>query len=433
MKEKPVRIEYIPLSTIQGWPRNPKRHDLESLGASVGRFGFVSPLLLDEKSGRLVAGHGRLDVLRAMKERGEVPPDRVQIKNDEWLVPVVRGMHFASEAEAEAYLLADNQVTIAGGWDEDALAGILAGMAEQGKQALDGLGWSADDIEMMLDGLGEDGEPAEDPEPQINKAEELREKWKTETGQLWRLSDHFVICGDCTDEVTIARLMGSDQFDMMFADPPYGVSYADKNTYLNAISRGNCIQVPIEHDHETVEDMGQLWFDSFSRMLEKAKPGAAYYVTSPQGGELMMMMMMIVKAGWLLKHTLIWVKNNHVLGRCDYNYKHEPILYGWKEGGHKWYATEHQVSVWEIDKPQKSNLHPTTKPIELVEKAVHNSTKRGDLVIDPFLGSGTSLIACERLNRRCRGIEISEAYTAVTLQRFFDMTGKQPELVDHAI
>jgi len=145
---------------------------------------------------------------------------------------------------------------------------------------------------------------------------------------------------------------------------------------------------------------------------------------------MMMMMMRLSEAGWRVRHELIWVKNNHVLGRTDYNYKHEPILYGWKKDGKHRFFGGFQTSVLEFPKPQNSDLHPTTKPVELIERLIANSSQAGEIVLDTFLGSGTTLIACERLGRRCRAVEISPGYVGVALQRWADMTGGAPELVE---
>jgi len=247
---------------------------------------------------------------------------------------------------------------------------------------------------------------------------------------MWKLGEHRVICGDCTDAGVVARVMGGEKAQLVVADPPYGVKYGDKNVFLNSIAPGNRIQKHIEGDHETKEQTQVLWRGAFEQMNLVMLPGAVIYCFMPQGGDqMMMMMMMMMMAGIEPRHELIWLKNNHVLGRVDYAYKHEPILYAWKDGGHKFYG-DFQTSVIECNKPQKSDMHPTTKPVELIDRLIGNSSERGGVVIDPFLGSGTTLIACERLNRRCRGIEISPGYVAATLQRWADLTGRQPALLD---
>ena len=216
--------------------------------------------------------------------------------------------------------------------------------------------------------------------------------------------------------------MGGKRADMVFTDPPYGVSYAEKNTYLNAISRGNCIQKEIVGDHKTIEELADsIIFPAFCRVKEILAERSSYYITAPQGGDLLMMMMMMMqKAGLILRHMIIWVKNNHVLGRTDYNYKHEPILYGWLKV-HDFYGLgEFKFSTWEIDKPLKSDLHPTMKPVALIVNAIQNSCPEGGLMADLFGGSGSSMVASQNTGSRCNMMEISPDYCAVILQRMTD-------------
>ena len=241
-------------------------------------------------------------------------------------------------------------------------------------------------------------DPDEVPEPVAEPVIRL--------GDLVLLGRHRLLCGDSCKVGDVDRLMDGKLATCTYQDPPS----------------------PIDNDHKSVAEMKQFWTDTFTLTATHLKPGGSYYFSSPQGGELMMMMS-IIDAGLVLKHMLIWVKNNHVLGRCDYNYKHEPILYGWKPGaGHKFYGGGGEVSVWEIPKPQKSDLHPTMKPVELIERAIKNSSKVGDIVLDPFLGSGTTIIACEHLGRICYSMEISPAYVEVSLRRWINYTGKPDEV-----
>jgi DNA modification methylase len=257
-----------------------------------------------------------------------------------------------------------------------------------------------------------------DAEPELDRAEELQAQWATAVGQLWQIGEHRLLIGDCTVGENVARLMGGEKAEMLFTDPPYGVSYADKNEFLNAVDNGKRIQTPIANDHESIKDIAaDLWLPSFKLALENCTDTASFYLFMPQGGDQMMMMMMMSESGWMPRHELIWVKNNHVLGRADYNYKHEPILYGWKrKGTHKFYG-DFQTSIIEVNKPQKSGLHPTTKPVELGIRLIPNNTLPGQLVFDPFLGSGTTMVAAQNLGRKCYGMEISPAYGAVILER----------------
>jgi site-specific DNA-methyltransferase (adenine-specific) len=270
----------------------------------------------------------------------------------------------------------------------------------------------------------------EDVEPQIDSAAELQKKWNTARGQVWKLGEHRLMCGDSTSAEDVGKLMGGETMRLFLTDAPYGVNYAQKNKYLNTVGKGNRIQTPIENDNLNTDELSSLWFAVYKHAFDVSDAGCPYYICSPQGGELMMvMMMMIQKAGWLLKPHIIWKKNNHVLGRSDYQLKHEPILYGWKPGSHWFYGGRSEMSVFEIDKPVKSEFHPTMKPVELFEKPILNSSLDGEIVGDFFCGSGTTLIACEKLNRKCRAMEIAPEYVAVALERWSMATGKTPELM----
>ena len=256
---------------------------------------------------------------------------------------------------------------------------------------------------------------------------------KARYGDLYLLGGkHKLLCGDATKKEDVCRLMDGKKADMVFTDPPYGVSYGDKNAFLNAISRGNRIQENLDNDTLSVLEMKQLWVSALSNAHEFAKPGGSYYCCSPQGGELMMTMMMsILESGWELKHCIIWAKNNIVLGRSDYNYQHEPILYGWKSGaGHKFYGAGGESSVWNIPKNQVSDLHPTMKPVPLVSRAIKNSSKPKQIVLDLFAGSGSTLIASDSLDRISYNCEISPHYIDVIIERYKNLTGKEVELIN---
>jgi DNA modification methylase len=223
--------------------------------------------------------------------------------------------------------------------------------------------------------------------------------------------------------------MMNELVDLVVTDPPYGVSYADKNKSLNVVSPANRIQTPIKNDHLKGDELSSFFLSVFSSMFCVMKDGCPFYVFAPQGGEQMMMMMMMKEAALPVRHELIWVKNNHVLGRADYHYKHEPVLYGWKDGaGHPWYGERNKFSLWECNRPTSSKLHPTMKPVELVEIPINNSSRTNDVVLDLFGGSGTTLIACEKTGRRARLMELSEHYCDVIVKRWQTLTGKQATL-----
>ncbi|TVL99565.1 MAG: DNA modification methylase [Candidatus Brocadia sp. WS118] len=242
------------------------------------------------------------------------------------------------------------------------------------------------------------------------------------------IQSHYLMCGDSTKIEDVEKLMDGKKADMVFTDPPYGVSYGDKNLFLNAVWPANRIQENIDNDTKTVKEMKDLWTQAFTNCNVFTKDGGAYYGCSPQGGELMMMMMSWLEAGWELKQQIIWVKNNIVLGRSDYHYKHEPILYGWKTGkAHQFYGGTGENTVWEINKPQVSDLHPTMKPVALVLKAIKNSSKEEDIILDLFMGSGTTIIASEQSNRIAYGMELDPHYCDVIRKRYAKVIGKEEE------
>ena len=239
-----------------------------------------------------------------------------------------------------------------------------------------------------------------------------------------------IMCGDSTRIEDVNMLMDGEKADLVFTDPPYGVSYADKNKFLNSIDKGNRIQTEITADHGNAKDMAQLWgavFQNISKII--LKDCSSYYICSPQGGDLYLMMMMMIENGLPLRHNIIWAKNNHVFGRCDYNYKHEAILYGWNIK-HKFFGYgDQKFSVWNYNKPLKNDLHPTMKPVELIVNAILNSSQRNMIVCDPFLGSGSTLIACEKTNRKCYGLEIEPSYVQVIIDRWETYTKREAEKV----
>lgn len=261
-------------------------------------------------------------------------------------------------------------------------------------------------------------------------AKKLQRKWKTAKGQLWHLGDHRVLCGDCARKEDVALVMDG-QVDLVVTDPPYAVNYAAKNRALQTIGHGGRCTTDIEGDTDDVTATADnLWAPAFEHAYVHAKNGAPIYCFAPQGGDQMMMMMAMVRSHWNKRlHQLIWRKNapTFSMGRLDYQYQHEPIFYTWKGTGHSFYA-EVQSSVIDHDRPRESKEHPTMKPVGLIALLVNNSSRPKDKVYDPFLGSGTTLIACEQSGRCCIGLEVSPAYVAVGLERWSKLTGKKPTL-----
>ena len=252
---------------------------------------------------------------------------------------------------------------------------------------------------------------------------------RVKPGEIWQLGEHRLMCGDSTDADSVALLMDGEKADMVFTDPPYGVSIGDKNKALNSVQpSGRCTE-NIANDNISVNDLYPILVKAMTNCRDSCKDCACYYVTSPQGGELglMMMMMMMKDAGLPVRHMLIWEKNSATfsLGRLDYDYQHEPIFYTWTKSHKNYRKGEFRTTIWKYDKPRKCDLHPTMKPVELVANCMMDASVEGDIVLDMFGGSGTTLIACEQLHRRCYMMELSEHYASVIIARWEKLTGKE--------
>ena len=377
----------------KNWRTHPKAQR-EALQGVLAEIGFAGAVLARETPAGLMLIDGHLRVETAADS--EIPVLILDVDESEADKILATFDPISAMAGADAAALDDLLRNVQTG--SEAVAGMLADLAKEA-------------------GLYQQAEVTEDeaPEPPADPI--------TKAGDLWILGEHRVMCGDSTKPEDVAKLMNGARAQLVITDPPYGVSYAEKNAFLNAFDKGNCNQTKIENDHLDKKETQALWGAAFKNMADAMGPGAVVYCFMPQGGDQMMMMMMMMEGGIEPKHELIWLKNNHVLGRSDYNYKHEPILYAWKKGGHKFYG-DFSTSVIECKKPHSSKLHPTMKPVELIAVLAKNSSQIGETIYDPFLGSGTTLIAAEQLGRRCCGMEISPAYCDVIVQRWETLTGK---------
>jgi DNA modification methylase len=409
------KIEKREIEKLIPYARNSRTHSdaqVAQIAASIKEWGWTMPILIDEDGG-IIAGHGRVLAARSLGHES---------------VPVVVAKGW-SDAKKRAYVIADNKLSLNAGWDDEMLKLELKDLQAMDYE-MDLIGFSAEDLETILNEVETtEGLTDEDAVP------EVPEEPKTKLGDIYQLGRHRLMCGDSTSIDAVEKLMDGQFADIVITDPPYGVSYADKNKSLNAVNKGNRIQTEIKNDHLQGEDLTDFFFEAFSSMFIAMKPGSPFYVFAPQGGEqMMMMMMMMQKSGLPVRHELIWVKNNHVLGRADYHYKHEPVLYGWKDGaGHPWYGDRNKFSIWNINKPTQSKLHPTMKPIELIEIPMLNSSKGQDIVLDLFGGSGSTMIAAEKQGRCARLMELDPKYCDVIVKRWEDFTGKKAELLTEAI
>lgn len=390
-----MEIENKPIDEIIPYEFNNRIHDqtqIDRIANSINEFGFNQPIVIDENNVILV-GHGRL---LAARKLGKTE------------VPTLKKLGL-KETQKKAYRILDNKLQNDSTWSFDNLDLELGFLEDNG---FDLEPWGLEELRDLF--------PVEEPEVYEDEGGgALPDETFIKRGDLIELGKHRVLCGDSTIPEDLKELFEGNLAHLFITDPPYGVDYAGKNAFLNAIAPANRIQESIEGDAQTPTEMKDFWQLAFERAFEFTSPKASYYIFGPQGGDLMMMMMSIKDAKWQLKHMLVWVKNNHVLGRSDYNYKHEPIWFGWKEKEtHNFYGDASEVSTWECNKPMKSDLHPTMKPIELLSRAIRNSSQKNEIILDSFLGSGSTLMACDQLDRICYGMEIEPRYCQVILERY---------------
>jgi len=400
---------WAPIASLKEWARNPRANDgapVEKVAKSLRAFGFVAPICVWESTGRMVAGHTRLKALRSILA---VEPDFVpKGAPGPGLVPV-RFHEFTDEAEADAYAIADNRLAEEADWAKDALAEIVGELAAERMDLLDAAGLEHSEIEELL--LVPGGGPDDvDEVPELPKSEPV-----TQLGDVWVLGRHRLICGDSTNGEVVARLMAGGQASLLWTDPPYNVAYVGKTK--NALT--------IQNDSMADGVFREFLVAAFRAADGVMANGAVFYIAHADG-EGFNFRGAVRDIGWKLAQCLIWVKDVFVMGRQDYHWRHEPILYGWKLGaGHHMLEDRTQDTVWECPRPKRSEEHPTMKPVELVERAVKNSTGAGEIVLDIFGGSGTTLVACERTGRTSRLVELDPRYCDVIVERWERMTGEK--------
>ncbi len=393
---KPLTLEYRAVDALIPYIRNAKQHpdaQVAQIAASIREFGWGSPILVDA-SNNVIAGHGRLLAARKLG-MNEVP---------------VISLDHLTDTQRRALILADNKIGENASWENDLLGLELAELKDAGFD-LGLTGFSSEEWDALIAGeeTSEDGLTDDDAVPEVTENPISR------TGDIWLLGEHKLICGDATKPEDYQALLGDELVDMTFTDPPYNVNYA--NTAKDKMRGKNR---PILNDNLGIE-FGTFLVAACKNVLNVTK-GAVYIAMS--SSELDTLQAAFREAGGRWSTYIIWAKNTFTLGRADYQRQYEPILYGWREGAdHFWCGARDQGDVWNIKKPHKNDLHPTMKPVELVERAVRNSSKTKDLVLDPFGGSGTTLIACEKAGRRARLIELDPKYVDVIVKRWQEFTG----------
>jgi hypothetical protein len=423
----------VPIDRYHRHPDNPRRHPhLAELRDSYRRWGQLKPIVVQAATGYIVAGNGLHEAMTL-----------------EGATEIAATVPELSEGEANAYLLADNRLGEMGGYDHAALAALLDQQDQTGTLA--GTGYSVGDLDRMMRGL-DNGRTEADDAPPLTRDE----PW-VRPGELYALGDHRLLVGDATEPAAWERLLAGRQADAIWTDPPYGVAYYGK-TEEHLRIEGDAPSLP------ALEEMLEL---AFGHALRATKPGGAVFCASPAGPNAGTFTGVLGRLG-VHRQTLIWVKDVFVMGRSDYHYRHEPILYGdkpadeerqdpdatdppaaaasdgstrgrraryreatpvhygWRKGAAHYFTDDRTLdTVWEIDRPKASREHPTMKPVELVERALLTATRRRDLVLDPFVGSGTTIIAAENTRRTAYAMDIDPRYAQVAIERWQAYTGKR--------
>lgn len=376
------------ISEIRPYEKNAKKHDkkqIANVAESIKQYGFVQPVVID-RDGVIVIGHCRVDAAKKLGMK---------------TVPCVCVDDLTPE-QVNALRLVDNKSNESA-WDMDLLA-----------EELPGLDLSAFEFDWgVLETAME--EAVEDEAPEVDEESEP----VTKQGDVWKLGRHRLMCGDSTSAECVQKLTGGVQVDLLLTDPPYGVNYTGKTK--NALK--------IENDAKSDDEFIAFLQAAFEAADSVMKPGAVFYIWHADS-KAYVFRMACQMTGWEVRQVLIWVKNSMVLGRQDYQWKHEPCLYGWKEGaGHLWASDRKQTTVLEFDRPTVNKEHPTMKPVALFDYQIKNNTKGGDIVLDLFAGSGTTIIACEQNGRNAYAMEYDPRYCDVIVKRWENLTGEKAVLV----
>lgn len=393
-----MKVEVVPTGKIIPYARNPRRNDhaVAKVAGSIKEFGFRQPIVVD-KDMVIIVGHTRLLAAQQLGMK------KVPIHVAEGLTP----------AQIKAYRIADNRTHEEAEWDDELLSLELGDLKDLNFD-LDLTGFDPDELEKLLAEDGAEGLTDEDAIP------EVQEKEISKLGDVWICGNHRILCGDATVPADVEKAMGGVLADMTFTDPPYNVNYgATMKEKVRGTNR------TIKNDN-LGEDFGAFLEKACVSILHVCK-GAIYICMSTR--ELHTLMHAFAEAGGKWSDFIVWAKNTFTMGGSDYQRQYEPILYGWKDGSkHYWCGARDQGNVWFYDKPHKNDLHPTMKPVALVERAIDNNSKSRDIVFDPFGGSGTTMIACEKTGRCARLIELDPKYCDVAVRRWQEFSGKEAML-----
>ena len=389
-----MHITEIRVSELKEYENNPRHNDgaVCAVAESIKNFGFKVPIIID-RDGVIVAGHTRLKAARKMGLE---------------TVPCIVADDLTPE-QVKAFRLADNKTAELAEWDFSALELELSELSEMN------LDFDMSDFGFDLSEIEDSQEVVEDEAPEVDEENEPICK----LGDIWQLGNHRLMCGDSTSVADMERLMSGEKADLFLTDPPYNVAYEGKTADM----------LTIQNDDMSDNEFHEFLHSAFMNASNAMRDGAAFYIWHADL-EGFNFRSACRSTGWKIRQCIIWVKNSIVLGRQDYQWKHEPCLYGWKDGAAHYFIDDRtQSTVWEFNKPARNGEHPTMKPVELMAKAINNSSRQENIVLDLFGGSGSTLIACEQLGRRCYTMELDPKYCDVIIKRWETLTGKTAEKI----
>lgn len=390
MSKTTTEMQLISIDKLVPYVNNARTHSAEQiikLRSSLREFGFVNPIIID-RDFNVIAGHGRL---MAAKEEGI---------NE---VPCVFA-DFLTDAQKKAYILADNRMAMDAGWDDELLKIEMEELQNLGYD----LEFTGFDEKELADLFGVDDKEVKEDEFDLTAA--LEKASFVERGDVWFVGKHKLMCGDATSSEDVAKLMEDKKANLILTDPPYNVAFKSSDG------------LTIQNDSMDNNDFYEFLYLSFKNMADHLENGGAAYVFHADT-EGLNFRKAFIDAGFHLAGCCIWVKDSLVLGRSDYQWQHEPVLYGFLQNGkHPWYSDRKQTTIWNFDKPKKNSNHPTSKPLDLLAYPINNSTQANAIVIDTFGGSGSTLMACEQMNRICYTMELDEKYASVILRRYVEDT-----------
>lgn len=380
--------EYIDINELVPWADNPRDNEnaIDDVARSIERFGFASPIIARKADFEIIAGHTRYKAARKLGLR-KVPVRFVDL----------------SPVDSHLLALADNKIAEKADWDDGGLRDVLISLEDLEPGSLDGLGWTEEELNELIapDPVELDG--SEDDVPEIKEGAPIY----SQVGEIYELGPHKLLCGDSTDTESWAKLLGDEKLQMVWTDPPYGVSYVGKTK--DALT--------IENDSLDSEELYDFLCSAFDAVLSVCSEGASWYVAAPSGNLFHAFASALLERD-IWRHTLIWVKDRFVMGRCDYHYRHESIFYGWTKGAHYFCDKRNLDTVIECPRPGASKIHPTMKPVELIKMMIENSSKPGWIVGDGFGGSGSTLLGCATTGRIARLIELDPKYCDAIRRRW---------------